>query len=466
MVVAILLTFALYSAVSVGLSIRATSGSRNKATVVQVAARQRTLAERYLSDVLLAREGATVDPSVTAGLLAGSAKALLDGGLAPPVPGDDDETKLTPANGRIVRAQLVQERRLVRDLTHTGAAVLAGKPIASVPLTAHEHLSSRDAIDRLRILTAMTSNVSLDAARTIASGTDRNINDLITLQVALGILGLLTSLLLAWALSSATRRQTAHFRSLVTSSTDLVLVLGDGGCRYASQSVVSMLGRPDNELLGEGILAFVHPDDVATLRAIYAEGDPPSEMVLRMTNRFGEVRSLEAHITDLRNDRRIKGVVLNARDITERVQLEEELTRQAFHDGLTDLANRALFRDRLDQSLARGARSAGTVCVLLIDLDGFKQVNDTLGHDAGDHLLQEVARRFAETSRPGDTLARLGGDEFALLLEDADEDGGNRRRAAPPRTALGSDRRRRPPADARREHRHRLAHGARDRATT
>jgi diguanylate cyclase (GGDEF)-like protein/PAS domain S-box-containing protein len=421
MVVAILLTFALYSAVSVGLSIRATSGSRNKAAVVQVAARQRTLAERYLSDVLLAREGVTVDPSVTAGLLAGSAKALLDGGLAPSVPGDDDETKLMPANGRIVRAQLEQERRLVRDLTDTGAAVLAGKPIESVPLTAHEHLSSPDAIDRLRILTAMTSNVSLDAARTIASGTDRNINDLITLQVALGILGLLTSLLLAWALISATRRQTAHFRSLVTSSTDLVLVLGDGGCRYASQSVISMLGRPDDELLGEGILAFVHPDDVATLRAIYAEGDPPSEMVLRMTNRFGEVRSLEAHITDLRNDRRIKGVVLNARDITERVQLEEELTRQAFHDGLTDLANRALFRDRLDQSLARGARSAGTVCVLLIDLDGFKQVNDTLGHDAGDHLLQEVARRFAETSRPGDTLARLGGDEFALLLEDADE---------------------------------------------
>jgi diguanylate cyclase (GGDEF)-like protein len=112
--------------------------------------------------------------------------------------------------------------------------------------------------------------------------------------------------------------------------------------------------------------------------------------------------------------------VLNARDVTERVQLEEELTRQAFHDGLTDLANRALFRDRLDQP-SRGRSAPAWMCVLLIDLDGFKQVNDTLGHDAGDRLLQEVGRRFGEVIRAGDTLARLGGDEFALLLEDAKE---------------------------------------------
>ncbi len=424
MVIAILITFALYSAMSVGLSIRTTSGSRNKAAVVQTAARQRTLAERYLGDVLLAREGDPVDPTVTASLLSRSAHALLDGGNAPPTPGDDDGTTLPSESGKVVRGQLEQEQRLVSDLTRTGAAVLANRPVAAVALTAHEHLDTPDPIARLRVLTAMTSNVSLDAVRSIASGTDQNITDLIVLQVGLGILGLLTSLLLAWALISATGRQTAHFRSLVTSSTDLVLVLGAGGCRYASDSVTNMVGKPAADLLGEGFLAFVHPDDVPPLRAVYAEGDPPSEMVFRMTNRFGETRFLEAHITDLRADRRITGVVLNARDATERVQLEQELTRQAFHDGLTNLANRALFRDRLDQSLARASRSAATLCVLLIDLDGFKQVNDTLGHDAGDLLLAEVAKRFAETSRPGDTLARLGGDEFALLLEDADERSG------------------------------------------
>ncbi|HEX3454940.1 MAG TPA: EAL domain-containing protein [Gaiellaceae bacterium] len=422
MVIAILITFALYSAMSVGLSIRTTSGSRNKAAVVQIAARQRTLAERYLGDVLLAREGDPVDPTVTASLLSRSSHALLEGGPAPSVPGDDDGTTLPAAGSGEVRAQLRQEQRLVDDLTRTGAAVLANRSVEAVPLTAHEHIDTPDPIGRLRVLTAMTSNVSLDAARTIASGTDQNITDLIVLQVGLGILGLLTSLLLAWALISATRRQTAHFRSLVTSSTDLVLVLGAGGCRYASDSVTNMVGKPAADLVGEGFLAFVHPDDVPPLRAVYSDdGDPPSEMVFRMTNRFGETRFLEAHITDLRADRRITGVVLNARDATERVQLEQELTRQAFHDGLTNLANRALFRDRLDQSLARASRSAATLCVLLIDLDGFKQVNDTLGHDAGDLLLAEVAQRFAETSRPGDTLARLGGDEFALLLEEADE---------------------------------------------
>jgi diguanylate cyclase (GGDEF)-like protein len=113
--------------------------------------------------------------------------------------------------------------------------------------------------------------------------------------------------------------------------------------------------------------------------------------------------------------------VLNARDVTERVRLEEELTRQAFYDGLTELANRALFRDRLDHALAQSVRSLRTLAVLLVDLDGFKQVNDSLGHDAGDHLLKQVAGRFATVTRPGDTLARLGGDEFALLLEGANE---------------------------------------------
>ena len=87
-------------------------------------------------------------------------------------------------------------------------------------------------------------------------------------------------------------------------------------------------------------------------------------------------------------------MVLNARDVTERIRLEEELTRQAFHDGLTGLANRALFRDRLDQALARSARTREPLAVLLVDLDGFKQVNDSLGHDAGDRLLAPVAERF------------------------------------------------------------------------
>ena len=419
-VAAILATFAFFSAVSVGLSVWSTSRSKYKASVLEVAARQRTLAERYVKTVLLARLHVQANPSYIAGLLDESSNALLDGGMAPAVNGDDDETKLAATRSKRVRAQLMEERKLIHDLTATGAAILGHDSQAAVPLTAHEHLIVTDPTDRLRVLGALTSNVSLNAARSIATADDRNIENLITLQMILGVAGFVASLLLGWALIAATRRQTVHFRSLVTSSTDLVLVFGEGGCRYVSQSVAAMVGREDRELLGDAFGDHVHPDDLATVRAAWAHAEA-AETVFRVRNRFGEWRHLEAHVTDLRANRRIRGVVLNARDITERVRLEEQLTQQAFYDVLTSLPNRALFRDRLQQALAHSTRTNNPLAVLLLDLDGFKQVNDSLGHDAGDQLLKGVAERFSETSRPSDTLARLGGDEFALLIDGAHE---------------------------------------------
>jgi diguanylate cyclase (GGDEF)-like protein/PAS domain S-box-containing protein len=412
---AILAIFAIFSMLSVSLLIRSTSKSRNRASVVEVAARQRTLAERYVNEVLLARAGAPAVPGQIAAVLNDSARALLNGGKAPAVEGDEDAATLSAAGGTLVRSQLRQERRLAADLTATGTALLAGHPLRSVRLTADEKLRSRDPVERLRILAALTSNVSLNAARTIARATDRNVNSLITTQIVLGAAGLLTTLLLGFALVAATRRQSAHFRSLVSASTDLVIVFG-GGCRYTSGSVARMLGRPESELLGDGLLGFVHPDDLAAVREACANGRP-HELAFRLRNHFGEWRQLEAHVSDLREDRDVRGVVLNARDVTERVQLQTELERQAFHDGLTGLPNRALFRDRLDQALARSARSGDALAVLMLDLDGFKQVNDTLGHDVGDALLQRVAARIDEITRPSDTLARFGGDEFALLLD-------------------------------------------------
>jgi diguanylate cyclase (GGDEF)-like protein/PAS domain S-box-containing protein len=418
-IVGVLLTFALSSAVSVGLSVRTTSRSQHQAAAIEVAARQRTLAERYVKEVLLVRAGAQADPATTAATLSTSARVLLDGGDVPAVDGDDDESTLSPAAGGTLRAQFAQERRLVADLTATGRAVLAGRGANAVPPTAGQRLVTPDPELRLRVLAALTANVALNTARTIATASDRNISHLIRTQVLLGLAGLLVSLGLAVALIAATRRQTAHFRSLVTSSTDLVLVLGDGGCRYVSRSLTTMLGHDEPALLGRGFERFVHPDDRALVRAAQSD-EAPREMVLRLEDRFGEWRHLETLVTDLRGDRHIRGVVLNARDATERIRLQDQLTEQAFHDALTGLANRALFRDRLDQALARSARSHEPLAVLLVDLDGFKQVNDSLGHDAGDQLLQLVAVRFAEAVRPGDTLARLGGDEFALLLEGAD----------------------------------------------
>jgi diguanylate cyclase (GGDEF)-like protein/PAS domain S-box-containing protein len=414
--VAILLTFTLSSAVTVALTILATSRGQHRASVVEVAARQRTLAERYVSDILLVRAGAEADPAATAAILRQSADVLLRGGLAPPVEGDDDETHVPAAPGRDVRAQLTQERRLVADLTATGSAILRHQPVAGLRLTAGEQVDAADPMTRLRVLAGLTSNVSLNASRSLAADADDGIAGLIRLQIGLGAAGLVMSLLLGLALIRAARRQTAHFRTLVTASTDLVLVLGGAECQYTSRSVSALLGHEERDLLGDGLWRYVHPDDHEPMRAAAERGEP-SELTIRLRNRFGDWRHLEAHVTDLRTDRLVRGVVLNARDVTERLQLEEQLTRQAFHDGLTGLANRALFRDRLDQALARSVRSLDPLAVLLVDLDGFKQVNDSLGHDAGDELLKQLAARFATIIRPSDTLARLGGDEFALLLE-------------------------------------------------
>src|SRR5262249_30572190 len=153
--IAILLTFALCSAVSVSISIWATTRVQHQATVLQIAARQRALADRYVGEVLLARTGVDrVDPTTTAALMRASAEALLNGGTAPSVDGYDDETELPRAQGTNVRAQLRQELSLVTDLAATGTAVLRGRPVESVRLRAHEHPATTEPILRLRVLAA------------------------------------------------------------------------------------------------------------------------------------------------------------------------------------------------------------------------------------------------------------------------------------------------------------------------
>ena len=167
---------------------------------------------------------------------------MLDGGTAPGVAGDDDEVELAPLTGSLARLQLRQEQSLIRDLVASGEALLAGSQ-EPVRLTAHEHfLRTMSPVERLTALTGLTSNVSLNVVRSIGDASDRNVSQLVSLQRLLAALGLGVFAVLSWALVKSTRRRSAHFQSLVTSTTDLVLVFSDGQCRYASNSVLRMIG--------------------------------------------------------------------------------------------------------------------------------------------------------------------------------------------------------------------------------
>ena len=148
-----------------------------------------------------------------------------------------------------------------------------------------------------------------------------------------------------------------------------------------------------------------------------------SETVLfRVLDAASRWRWLESVLTNCLDDPDIGGIVCNGRDVTARVEAEEELRRRALRDELTGLANRTLLDDRIGQALARRARGEQCpVAVIFADLDQFKLINDSWGHDAGDRLLVQVAGRFSATVRPSDTVARFGGDEFVIVCEDTDE---------------------------------------------
>jgi len=218
----------------------------------------------------------------------------------------------------------------------------------------------------------------------------------------------------------------ARFASLVKNSSDIVTVIEpDTVVRYASPSAARVLGLDPQDLEGTRFIDLIHPDDktrvLSFLTSIGQGEGTTSLMEFRVRHRTGTFLFAETLRTDLLHDPNVKGIVLNTRDITERKQFEEELERQAFHDSVTNLANRALFHDRVLHAIERQGRGQKTLSVLFMDLDDFKTINDSLGHAAGDGLLAEVGERLRHTLRAADTAARLGGDEFAILLEDGGE---------------------------------------------
>ncbi len=264
-----------------------------------------------------------------------------------------------------------------------------------------------------------------------------------SLVVGLGLLFLVGSrlhrlrrkTLLANAQRSLERRSEHRLRALIEHAGDVISVLdSDLRVRWQSPSVTRLLGFDPERALGRRAIELVHPEDgLEVERLLRATSHRSGAVTLSTRSRHasGEWRHLEVIADNRLDDPAVEGIVLSMRDVTSRKALEDELRHQAFHDALTGLANRALFEDHLVQALARARRHREPVAVLFLDLDDFKTINDSLGHQAGDELLRAVAIRIAGVVRAHDTAARLGGDEFAVLAEiGGDDDDGARTIAA------------------------------------
>jgi diguanylate cyclase (GGDEF)-like protein/PAS domain S-box-containing protein len=219
----------------------------------------------------------------------------------------------------------------------------------------------------------------------------------------------------------ALRQSAQRFRSMVQNALDIIAVVElDGTIRYVSPSVRRLLDYEPHEVVGSKIHELVHRDDASAVRDALRVSSLPGSMAkveARLRHRSGQWRMIEAVADNLVDYPSVRGVVVNGRDVTDRHRLEQMLERQAFYDGLTGLANRALFMDRVEHSLAHQGRREATSALLFIDLDGFKAVNDAYGHDVGDAALAAAACRLLESKREADTAARLGGDEFCILLD-------------------------------------------------
>jgi diguanylate cyclase (GGDEF)-like protein/PAS domain S-box-containing protein len=235
----------------------------------------------------------------------------------------------------------------------------------------------------------------------------------------------------ALALESATLTEEVHrrkseerFRALIQNSSDVVVVVGaDGITRYVSPAVERILGYKPQDGIGHSIFRppMMHPEDTERVREVFAwliESFGASATIdCRLRHADGRWIHVEAISKNLLDDPNIGGVVVNYRDVTERKLFEERLRHQAFHDPLTDLPNRALFMDKLWHALDYMEHRGQPVAVLFMDLDNFKLINDSFGHEVGDLLLVSVAERLRQCLRPEDTAARFGGDEFTILLE-------------------------------------------------
>ena len=221
------------------------------------------------------------------------------------------------------------------------------------------------------------------------------------------------------------------YRLVVEHASDAIIVIQDMRIRLANPRTLDVLGYSMDEITAKFFIEFVYPDDQKMVKEIHLKRlkgeDVPSVYTFRVVTRDGTVKWVEVRAVYIISEE--KPVVVSfLTDITERRQSEEKIISMAYYDALTDLPNRYLFKDRLKQAIVSAKHYKRLVAILFLDLDNFKRINDTLGHEMGDQLLQSVSKRLVNFVRGSDTIARvieseladtvarLGGDEFTILL--------------------------------------------------
>lgn len=224
------------------------------------------------------------------------------------------------------------------------------------------------------------------------------------------------------------RAAVVHADQEASGSLELLSKTADGLIVFDREMRVTFVSRALRRLLGyeaedpQGpVSEMVHPEDWPTVRSaaesVLAREGATATFELRAEHSDGRWIWLEARATNLLDAREIEGLVFGVRDISERKNVEDDLRHQALHDTLTSLPNRTLLMDRLSGAISRSGRGNRSVTVFFLDLDAFKEVNDNLGHNAGDDVLVGIARRLGAVARSQDTVARWGGDEFVVVVE-------------------------------------------------
>jgi diguanylate cyclase (GGDEF)-like protein/PAS domain S-box-containing protein len=244
-----------------------------------------------------------------------------------------------------------------------------------------------------------------------------------------GLIGVITDVTRYKETERALEASEARFRVLTESTLDVITVIDpDGTILYQSPALKQLVGYDPQETIGKNVFNLVHRDDADSVRTAVArvveshQSREPAEF--RVALKGGGWRTMESLGTNCLDNPHIRGLVFNSRDVTDRKQIQQKIQHLAYHDNLTGLPNRSLLQDRLAHAIQRAERNGKKVAVLFIDLDNFKNINDTLGHDVGDELLRQVSKRLQEAVRVEDTIARQGGDEFIVLLDGIDDNRG------------------------------------------